>query len=108
VVLKDGVEKLSVDCAVALVRNKVPPVLALYHLKVPAVALLAARITTPGPHVEPAVTVGAIGTEFIVAVTDLRVALSQLLLLVTVTKYVVLADIDGVVKVLVVKPDELV
>lgn len=74
-----------VVCAAALVCSKVPPVEALYHLNVPAVELLAATITVPGPQVEPAVTVGAAGTAFTVAVTALRGELSQLFALVIVT-----------------------
>jgi hypothetical protein len=70
---------------VALVCTRLPAVAASYHLKVPAVALLAARVTIPGPHVEPAVTVGAVGTAMIVAATDLR-APSQLAALRTDTK----------------------
>ena len=68
-----------------LVCNNVPPVEALYHLKVPAVELFAANTTAPAPQVEPAVTVGADGMAFTVAVTALRVVLSQPTLFVRLT-----------------------
>ncbi len=69
----------------ALVCNRVPPEARSYHLKVPAVALLAERITVPGPHVEPAVTVGDAGAALIVAVMAVRGVLSQPLAFFTVT-----------------------
>ena len=57
--------------------NKEPPVDALYHLKVPAVVLLAVTVTVPAPHREPATTVGAAGMELTVATTGVRGVLSQ-------------------------------
>ncbi len=44
----------------ALVKVAVPPVRAVYHLNVPAVALVADRITVPVPHRDPGVPVGAV------------------------------------------------
>ena len=73
--------KTFVVCAAVLVCNKLPPVLASYHLKVPAVALLAVSDTVPGPQREPATIVGAAGTAFTVAITALRGVLSQVALL---------------------------
>jgi hypothetical protein len=70
-----------VVCEAALVCNRVPPVLASYHLKVPAVALLALSDTVPAPQREPATTVGAVGTAFTVAMTAVRGVLSQVAVL---------------------------
>ena len=49
----------------------VPPVVALYHAKVPAgfVGATAVNVTLPDPHLEPLVTVGLAGRGFIVDVT---------------------------------------
>jgi hypothetical protein len=85
VALKEGVVKLLVVTAVALVCTKLPPVAASYHLKVPATGLLAASVTVPVPQVAPAVVVGAAGTALMVATTDLRGVLSQLAALLNVT-----------------------
>jgi hypothetical protein len=70
---------------VALVCTRLPDVAASYHLNVPAVALLAERVTVPGPHVEPAVTVGEAGAALTVAVMAVRGVLSQPLAFFTVT-----------------------
>jgi hypothetical protein len=73
--------------AEALVCNNVPPVNVVYQRNVPAVALLALSDTAPVPQRLPLVTLGALAGEFAftVVVTAVRVALSQLLLLVTLT-----------------------
>jgi hypothetical protein len=55
----------------------VPPVLALYQTKVPAVALLAESVTVPAPQREPAVPVGVAGTALTVATIAVRGVLSQ-------------------------------
>jgi hypothetical protein len=62
------------DVAPVVVCNKVPPVSAVYHLKVPDVTLLALNATDPGPQSEAAVTVGAAGAVPVltVAVTCVR------------------------------------
>ena len=61
----------------ALVRNTVPPVLAEYQMKVPAVALVADSATVPAPQRLAAGAVGATGIGLIVAVTAVRDVLSQ-------------------------------
>lgn len=83
--VSEGVVKLFVVRLAALVCSRLPPLTASYHLNVPAMALLAARVTVPEPQVEPGVTVGAAGNVLIVAATDLR-APSQLAALRTDTK----------------------
>jgi hypothetical protein len=84
----EGVVKLLLVTDVALVCIKVPPVSELYQRKVPAVKLLAPKITVPVPQRLPFVTVGLVAGEFAltVAITGVRVVLSQLLLLVKLTK----------------------
>jgi ribose 5-phosphate isomerase RpiB len=82
---KDGVVKLLEVSAAALVCNTVPPVNAEYQVKVPTVALEAGKITVPAPQREAAVTVGAVGSGLIVAVTAVRGVLSQLAELLIVT-----------------------
>ena len=57
------------------------PVAFAYQLNMPAVTLLAANTTVPGPQVEPGVVVGTAGTAFTVAITAFRGELSQLPLL---------------------------
>lgn len=76
----DGVVYEFVVNAPALVCNNVPPVEALYHLNVPAVALLAVSDTVPAPQRAPATTVGAAGIAFTVATTAVRGVLSQVAL----------------------------
>jgi hypothetical protein len=73
--------------AEALVCNNVPPVSVVYQRNVPAEVLLALSATAPVPQRLPLVIVGAVAGEFAftVAVTAVRGALSQLLLLVIVT-----------------------
>lgn len=53
----------------------------MYHLKVPAVALVAESITVPVPQREPATAVGDIGMVFTVATTAVLGELSQVPLL---------------------------
>ena len=72
-----GVGNEFVVCAAVLVCNKLPPVPASYHLKVPAVALLAVSDTVPGPQREPATTVGAAGTALTDAAMAVRGELSH-------------------------------
>jgi hypothetical protein len=86
VALNEGVVKLFV-VAEALVCKSVPPTNALYHRNVPGVALVAVSETVPLPHRDLLVVVGAAAGEpaFTVAITAVRVALSQLALLVSVT-----------------------
>ena len=51
----------NVESVVVLsVCNRVPPVLALYHLMVPAVELDTASVTVPVPQREPLIAVGAV------------------------------------------------
>jgi hypothetical protein len=73
--------------AAVLVCTSAPPVRALYQRKVPEVVLLAERTRVPVPQRVPFVVVGWVAGElaFTVAVTAVRVALSQLMLLVIVT-----------------------
>ncbi len=54
---------------------------AVYHLYCPALPPLAVNVTADDPHAEAPVTVGAVGTPPIVAVTDVLV-LSQVPLLI--------------------------
>lgn len=61
----------------ALVCNNVPAVKALYHLNVPAVALLAPMVTVPVPQRKPATAVGAVGKALMVATMAVRGELSQ-------------------------------
>ena len=68
-------------CAAKLVRSGVPPVNAAYHLKVPALALLAVRVTEPEPQREAATVVGAVAKGLIVATIAFRGVLSQVPLL---------------------------
>lgn len=75
------VVKLSVVNPAALVRSSVPFVNVLYHLKVPALALLAVSDTVPVPQREAATVVGAVGIELTVAVTATRGVLSHVPLL---------------------------
>jgi hypothetical protein len=71
----------------ALVCNSVPPANALYQRKVPDEVLVAVNAKVPFPQRDLLVTVGAVAGEpvFTVAVTAVRVALSQFALLVRVT-----------------------
>lgn len=55
-----------------------PPVLAAYHVYVPAQPL-ADKLTVPAPQRLPPVVVGADGIVLIVATAELLVALTQLL-----------------------------
>ena len=53
-------------------------VFVAYHSIVASVtALVAEFVTTPGPHLDPAVPVGAAGTAFTVAVTAVLVTDAQ-------------------------------
>ena len=63
--------------AAGVVNNNVPPVAALYHMKVPEVADVAVSITVPFPQRGTSDAVGAGGTVFIVAVTAARALLTQ-------------------------------
>jgi hypothetical protein len=65
----------------ALVRRSDPPVKAEYHLKVPALALVADNITVPVPQRAAGVGVGAVATALTVAVTATRGVLSHVPLL---------------------------
>ena len=73
--------------AEALVCNNVPPVRVVYQRKVPAVVLLALSDTVPVPHLLPFVTLGELAGvfAFTVAVTAVRVVLSQPTLFVRLT-----------------------
>jgi hypothetical protein len=82
---RDGVTKLLVLSPAALVCKGVPPLAAVYHKNVEAVTLLADKLTVPVPHTDEAVAVGAIGNVFMVAITEVRGVLSQLLAVVKVT-----------------------
>jgi hypothetical protein len=80
-----GVVKLLVVRPAALVCSRLPAVEASYHLKIPAVALLAAKVIAPDPQLEAAVTVDTNGSALIVAITAVRGLLSQLLAFLNVT-----------------------
>jgi hypothetical protein len=54
-------------------------------LKIPAAALLAAKVIAPDPQLEAAVTVDTNGSALIVAITAVRGLLSQLLAFLNVT-----------------------
>ena len=54
-----------------------PPVEALYHLKVPAIVLFTVNTTVPAPQREPATAVGVAGNVFTVATTAVRGELSH-------------------------------
>lgn len=84
--LSDGVVKLLL-VAEALVCKSVPPTSALYHLNIPAVVLVADNATVPLPQRDLLVTVGAVAGEPVltVAITAVRVALSQFTLFVSET-----------------------
>jgi hypothetical protein len=58
-----------------VVLNDVPPVVVLYHAKVPTgfVGATAVNVTLPEPHLEPLVTVGLAGRGFLVDVTLLLI-----------------------------------
>jgi hypothetical protein len=59
VVERDGVVKVLVVVELALVNNGVTLVLVAYHLKIPAVVLLAFNASVPVPHREVGTPVGA-------------------------------------------------
>ena len=58
-----------------------PPVKAVYHLKVPAVALDVESVTVPVAHRAAGIPVGADANGLIVATTAFRGVLSQVPLL---------------------------
>lgn len=57
----------------ASVSTNVPPVEAVYHLKVPDDADVAPRLTVPVPHLDALVIVGTAGGVRILATTVVRV-----------------------------------
>ena len=69
---------LGVVNVVAL-SNALPPVAAAYHLIVPALAV-APKVTVPVPQRDAGVVVATVGTVLTVAITAVRVAVVQPLL----------------------------
>ena len=81
-----------------------PPVIAAYQLIVPALAL-APSVTVPVPQFDPGVVPVIVGKGFIVATTDVLVAVVHPPLVAS-TKYVVVLDITGVVRLVPVPRDD--
>ena len=72
-VVADILGVVNVDNVVVVLDcNSVPPVEAVYQLMVPVVLLDAAITTTPVPHREPLIAVGAVAAAYTVATTGKR------------------------------------
>jgi len=81
-----------------VVLNDVPPVVVLYHAKVPTglVGATAINVTLPVPHLEPLVTVGLAGCGFLVDVTLLLIDLHPVVKFRCTAQYKVVVLNEGV------------
>ena len=81
----------------APVETLAPPVAAVYHWAVPVVQV-APKVTVPVPQIAAGVTVGVVGMALMVAVTNVLTDSQFCGELLQLTKYVVVAEMLGVVK----------